>query len=206
MGLDSFISRQFGNPAGMGGKLVSYIMNRQNRPLYEETIRLLPLSGSDSVLDIGCGNGYVLNMLARQHDCAFTGIDISRSIIHAASRRNRSYIKSGKMKLMPRDVNEMPFPDECYSKIYTINTVYFWDNPGKTMLQIRRVLKPGGIFVNALYTSETLSRFSHTKHGYKRFTEEQLVDMGESVGFTVSVAPVLDASAYCVLYKKPDSR
>ena len=206
MGLDSYISKQFGNPTGTGGKLVSFIMNRQNRPLYEETIRLLPLSGSDSVLDIGCGNGHVLNMLARHYDCAFTGIDISRSIIHAASRRNRSFLKNGKMKLMPRDVNEMPFPDESFSKVYTINTVYFWDNAGSTMLKIRRVLKPGGLFINALYTNETLSRFSHTKLGYKRFTREQLVGMGENVGFAVTVVPILDASAYCVLYKKPDSR
>ena len=59
-------------------------MNKKNLPLYEETIRFLELSGNDSVLDIGCGNGCVLNMLADQNNCKFTGIDTSKNIIKTA--------------------------------------------------------------------------------------------------------------------------
>lgn len=66
MGINSYIAKQFADPKGLGGSVISLIMNRQNRPLYDETIRLLVLSDSDSILDIGCGNGFVLNLLARQ--------------------------------------------------------------------------------------------------------------------------------------------
>ena len=86
MGLNSYISQQFSNPAGIGGNFIASVMNKQNRSLYEETMRLLKLSDNESVLDIGCGNGYVLNMLARQYNCAFAGIDTSKSIVKTASR------------------------------------------------------------------------------------------------------------------------
>jgi len=202
MGINSYISKQFSNPSGLGGKIVTSIMNRQNRPLYDETVRLLSPHGNDSILDIGCGNGYVLNMLAHQCGGVFTGIDISESILQAASQRNHTSIESGKMSFSCCDVSAMPFSDCYFSKAYTINTVYFWDNLDSEMKEIRRVLKPGGLFINTLYTNETLSRLSHTQFGYKRYTKEQLRNAGADLGFTVSIIPVLNGAAYCVLYTR----
>jgi ubiquinone/menaquinone biosynthesis C-methylase UbiE len=199
-GLNRFIARQLSNPSGLGGRAVSSVMSRQNRPLYEETIRLLSPSDTDSVLDIGCGNGYVLNMFANRFDCTLTGIDISPSAIKFASKRNRKFIKSGRMNFIRQDMNKTPFSDCTFDKIYTINTVYFWKNLNDTMEEIRRVLKPGGLFINSLFTNETLSRFSHTKFGYKRYTPEQLTS--ENDGFTIDVVSVFSGKAYCVLYRK----
>lgn len=103
MGINRYIAKQFGNPAGVGGKIVSSVINRQNRPLYEDTIRLLAPSDSDSVLDIGCGNGYALKMLASRSACTLTGIDFSPSAIKTALSRNRKFVKNGKMNLTCQD-------------------------------------------------------------------------------------------------------
>jgi len=202
MSINSYIAKQFKLPKGLGGKAISFVMNRQNRPLYEETIRLLPITDTDSVLDIGCGNGYVLNMLARQNNCEFTGIDISASIINAAIKRNRRSIKNGRMRFINRNISETSFEDNSFSKAYTINTVYFWENLDTTMAEIWRILKPNGLFINTLYTNETLSRFSHTQFGYKRFTAEQLTEAGLNAGFAVNTVPILHGAAYCFLYNK----
>ena len=165
-------------------------------------MHLLQLSDSDSVLDIGCGNGFVLNLLARRYDACFTGIDTSESAIKAASRRNLKYIERGKMNLSCQDVSLMSFSDESFSKAYTINTVYFWNDLNKTMAEIWRVLKVGGIFVNTLYTNETLSRFSHTGIGYKKYTSDQLTRAGENAGLSVKSVPIVDGAAYSVIYTK----
>lgn len=202
MSINSYIAKQFADPQGLGGGLVSLVMNRQNRPLYDETIRLLSLSDSDSVLDIGCGNGYVLRLLARRYNATFAGIDPSKEIIEAAKRRNRSDVKNGKMRFACQDVSALPFPDEAFSKAYTINTVYFWSDLKTPMQEIRRVLKPGGVFINTLYTNEALSRFSHTQFGYKRYEPKQLVDAGTEAGFAVKAVPILDGMAVCYLYTK----
>lgn len=202
MSLNSYVAKQFSNPAGVGGRMISFIMNRQNRPLYEETIRLLTLSNTDSVLDIGCGNGYVLNMLTSQYNSMFTGIDPSESIIEEASRRCYKSIKTGQTTLLCQKVNSMSFDDNTFSKAYTINTVYFWEDLNNTMSEIRRVLKPDGLFINTFYSNETLSRFSHTQFGYKRFTAEQLSVAGHDTGFVVNVIPILNGTAYCAIYHK----
>ena len=202
MSLNSFIAKQFANPAGLGGKIVSFVMNRQNLPMYYETIRLLSPSGSDRILDIGCGNGTVLNMLARQVGGAYAGVDTSKSIIKAASRRNHSFIKNSKMTFACQDAGAMSFADRSFSKAYTINTVYFWDDIQNILSEIRRVLKPNGFFINTFYTNETLARFSHTQFGYKRFTVDQLTDAGINAGFSVDVIPILHGTAYCLLYRR----
>jgi len=204
MSISSYISRQFGNPTGLGGRLVTSVMNRQNRQLYEETLGLLSPFDADGILDIGCGNGYVLNMLASRCNSTLTGIDVSRSILHAASRRNRAHIESGRMKFFCQDVSAMTFEDSSFSKAYTINTVYFWKDLNSILKEIERVLKPGGLFINTLYTNETLSRFSHTKFGYNRYTVEQLMSAGEDEGLKTNAVAILNGAAYCISYVKTD--
>ena len=202
MRLDKYIAKQLKSPTGFGGKFVFRVMGRQNRRIYEEAIRLLAPSDADSILDIGCGNGGVLHMLAGQSDCVLTGIDTSASIINTAIRRNRKDVKSGRMTLLCQDAGAMSFADQAFDKAYTINTVYFWDNLDAMMAEIGRVLKPGGLFVNTLFTNETLSGWSFTKFGYRRFTPEELVNAGIDAGLSAEVVPILRGFAYCVLYRK----
>jgi ubiquinone/menaquinone biosynthesis C-methylase UbiE len=204
MSINSYISKQFQNPEGLGGRFVSMIMNRQNRPLYDETIRLLSLADSDSVLDIGCGNGFVMNLLARQYDAQFTGIDTSDSVIKAAIRRNRRFVANNKMRFSCQNASVMSFADGSFSKAYTINTVYFWNDLEGTMAEIRRVLKPGGLFINTLYTNETLARFSHTAFGYKRYAPQQLENAGANLGFTAKAVPIVNGAAYSLIYQQKD--
>ena len=202
MNLNSYIAKQFSNPMGFGGKIISFVMNRQNRHLYEETIRLLALSNDDSLLDVGCGNGYVLSMIARESNCILAGIDPSASIIKAAFKRCHKATESGRMTLLCQNIDEMSFADNSFSKGYTINTVYFWDNLNNAMSEIKRVLKPNGTFINTFYSNEMLSHFSHTQFGYKRFTLEQLTKAGYDAGFDVNIIPILNGTAYCAMYHK----
>ena len=204
--LNKLIAKQFALPKGLSGNIVGFFMNRQNKPMYEETIHMLSLSNAESILDIGCGSGYVLNMIAKQFECTFTGIDISETIIKAAIKRNYALVKSGKMLFFCHDMAAMPFEDESFSRVYTINTVYFWDSLPNTMREINRVMKPDGIFVNTLYSNKALDRFPHTKYGYQRFSEQQLTDAGLSSGFDVETRHILNKNAFCFIHRKRSER
>ena len=199
MNISSYIARQFSKPTGFGGKIVTAIMNKQNHPLYESTERLLSPRDAERILDIGCGNGYVLEMLAEQYDCDYTGIDISESILKTASNRNCRFIKNGKMIFKHGEASKIPFGDATFDKAYTINTVYFWKDLNDTILEIKRILKPHGIFINTLYTNETLARLSHTQFGYKRFTPEQLTTAAGRAGFETEIMPIMNGTAYCIV-------
>jgi len=204
MSVNRFIAKQLSNPSGIGGKLVFSVMNRQNRQLYEDVIRLLSPAESDNILDIGCGNGNVLNIVASRFDCTLAGIDFSRSAIKSALSRNRKFVNSGRMNLACQDMSRLPFPDSSFNKVYSINTVYFWDNLADTLIEIRRVLKPNGLFLNTLFTNETLDKIPFTQIGYTRYTPEGLIGAGKNTGFDSSIVPVFNGKAYCVVYHRED--
>jgi len=199
MSISKYISRQFSNPSGLGGKIVSFVINRHNTEMYEETARILNIDKSDRVLDIGCGNGYMLNFLAKRLSATFDGVDISESILNSAKKRNRKFVQNGTMSFSVGVADKMPFKDSTFDKIYTLNTVYFWDDLNATMQEIRRTMKPRGLFVNTLFTNEALSRFPHTKHGYRFFAEEQLIEAARDSGFDVSAVPIMNNAAYCIV-------
>jgi cyclopropane fatty-acyl-phospholipid synthase-like methyltransferase len=73
-------------------------------------VRDLPVHAGDRVLDIGCGKGLVLGLLAERHDAQFTGIDISADIIASANKRCRKLVEAGIMRFSMQDVGVMDFP------------------------------------------------------------------------------------------------
>jgi ubiquinone/menaquinone biosynthesis C-methylase UbiE len=204
MRINQFIAEQFKKPHGIGGKLISEIMNRQNRPLYEETASLLSLKDNDNVLDIGCGNGFVLELLAKMHNCQFDGIDVSEDAVRAASYRCRTYIKGKQMRITLQDGAAMSFKDGSFSKAYSINVSYFWPDLIMQMTEIHRVLLPKGVFFNTLYTNEALARFSHTQYGYRRISLEEWSDVCMKTGFTVRFIPIVHGLAYCLICEKQE--
>ncbi|MDR2848498.1 MAG: class I SAM-dependent methyltransferase, partial [Bacteroidales bacterium] len=71
-----YIARQFSRPTGFGGRISTFLMNRMNRLQYRCIAENISLSPSDTVLDIGFGNGYMMRQLAKKQPAKIFGIDI----------------------------------------------------------------------------------------------------------------------------------
>ncbi len=183
--------------------LVTHVMNRQNTALYKETLRIVDADDSDCLLDIGCGNGYVLSLLAHQCKASLAGVDISASMVKSATRRNRQLVAQGRLTIRSGEAASLPFAEQSFTKAFTINTVYFWPDVDAVMAEIKRVLKPDGVFVNALYSNEFLSSHPHTETGYRFHTPDDLIRAAQDAGFVVSTVPVLDGVAYCIVCQVP---
>src|SRR5437879_220366 len=56
------------------------------RPLLDGIAKVLKASASDVVLDAGCGDGFYLGTLAREHGLTAHGVDISLPAIKSAAR------------------------------------------------------------------------------------------------------------------------
>ncbi|MBS7576618.1 MULTISPECIES: class I SAM-dependent methyltransferase [unclassified Enterococcus] len=201
MNLNCYIAQQFANPSGFGGKIITAIMNQQNMPMYEATIAFLSPKINDEILDIGCGSGLVLNKLAKQYDIKLVGIDISPSILKIAMRRNKLFVAKGRLSFQHGDILALKFPAKSFDKIYSINVSYFWDDLAPNFKEIKRVLKAKGLFINTIYTNQTLKNFSHTQFGYRNDTVADLMAVGESQGFKVTVNSILNGKALCFVYQ-----
>ena len=198
MSINEYIAKQFANPRGIGGRIVMAVMNRQNAQMYEATERLLRPRNDDTILDIGCGNGIMLERIAHACDCRLIGTDISEDALEIAKRR----LAGTNVELLRCPVDDMPLEDATVDKALTINTLYFWEDLTSGFEEIARVLKPEGIFIGTHYTNRALESYSHTQFGYRMRTEQEVVSAAEIAGFTVQIQPVMGGRAYCVVGRR----
>jgi ubiquinone/menaquinone biosynthesis C-methylase UbiE len=177
-------------------------MNRQNWRQYVGTESALELGVTDSVLDIGFGNGYMLNRLAGQYKCHFYGIDISPDMLNAATIRNMKHISDSRMSLSLGSVEQTGLADELVKKAYTVNTVYFWSSLDAGLMEIWRILQPDGVFVNTVYSKAMLDSLPVTKSGYAKYEIDALLSAGERNGFSVKVKSIVEGRSYSIIYRK----
>lgn len=198
MSINEHIAKQFANPCGIGGRIVMAVMNRQNARMYEATERLLRPRNDDTILDIGCGNGIMLERIAHACDCRLIGTDISEDALEIAKRQ----LAGTNVELLRCPVDDMPLEDATVDKALTINTIYFWEDLASGFEEIARVLKPEGIFIGTHYTNQALESYPHTQFGYRIRTEQEVVSAAENAGFVVQIKSIMDGRAYCVVGRR----
>ena len=146
-----YIGEQFGNPHGFIGKICCVIMNVINRAMYKKTVSLLDIEPDESVLDIGYGNGYLLELIYKKTKANLYGIDISEDMKIQATKRNKKPLNDGKLFLGIGDCCNLKYTDDFFSAVTSINTVYFWTDTLKGLVEIHRILKKDASFLSLIH-------------------------------------------------------
>lgn len=197
------IGSQFGNPRGIIGKICCIIMNVINRRMYKSVIRCLDKNKDVTILDIGFGNGYLIEQIYIKTKGKVYGIDISEDMKWIATRRNKIGIDQGDIKLSIGDCCDLKFQDGTFDVITSINTIYFWSDTQEGMKEIYRTLKDGGVFYNVVYSKEWLKTMSYTKKGFRFFEKENYLKYGKAAGFSeVTIKEIVSGRSYLIGYYK----
>ncbi len=99
-------------------------------------------AGELSVLDIGCGNGALLNALSGRISMG-RGVDESSAIIDRARKKNAGL---SNLEFSKIDGPRLPFPDDTFDIVISLMSFRYldWD---PLLAEIKRVTKPGGKFM-----------------------------------------------------------
>ncbi len=146
-----YLANQFRNPHGLWGRMAGRIMLVANRKVNRFIVDIMHVEPHDHVLEIGFGPGGCITMLAEQVNGQgkVAGVDPSATMIALASARNRRYLENGRVELKPGSASAIPYPDETFDKVCSINNIYFWMSPLDDLREIRRTMKPGGLLALA---------------------------------------------------------
>lgn len=128
-----------------------------NWPAFRE---LVPPPGL-ATLDLGCGEGRVGRELARAGHL-LTGVDSSPALIAAAERAG------GYERLVRADAAELPFADDSFDLAVVFMSLQDMDRPGEAILELARVLRPGGCAVIAI-----VHPFNRAPDGFEDYFEER---------------------------------
>jgi len=109
----------------------------------------LEVAEGEKVLDIGCGDGtqlrLVAEVVARDHHC--TGIDRDPEMIRTATAKSAEFRPSVSFREMDMDTigdPDSPFADASFDLIYSVYAFYYSRHGFKTLDALRRKLRPSG--------------------------------------------------------------
>ncbi|NJD60464.1 MAG: 2-heptaprenyl-1,4-naphthoquinone methyltransferase [Anaerolineales bacterium] len=127
-------------------------------PLTKLGLQMLAVRRGERVLELGCGTGHALAILAEQAgDVGWAhGIDLSSGMLHQARRHLVNKKLAGQVSLLEGDGARLPYPDNCLDAIFLSFTLELFDTPEIPLVlaECLRVLRTGGhLGVVSLYST-----------------------------------------------------
>ena len=127
---------------------------------YYDATRGLPPSASEQVtnsildivaatpetqfLEVGIGTGRIALPIVKR-GFTYTGVDISENMLNEL--RQKLAGESHQLTLLNADATNLPFEDASFDAILTVHVLHLIPDWRRALAEIRRVLKPGGIYL-----------------------------------------------------------
>lgn len=166
------LAQNLANPQGKKGIEIGEMMNDTNIGMTLESIQTLLIEDDEHILEIGHGNaGHVKSILNKATNIKYTGIDISETMHKEAKKRNVIFENQADFVLYEGE--KLPFEDKTFDKIFTVNTVYFWEQPVEYLNEIYRVLKDNGMFVLTFGQREFMEKLPFTQFDFKLYSNAE---------------------------------
>jgi len=164
----------------------------------EETIKRIDPKPGNRLLDIGCGTGALLEVMAsRFPKVSLVGIDLSPAMLAVALDKcrqqvERSEIPRSGVKLVGGLAQQLPFCSASFDIVVSCNSFHYWQTPDLSLAEIERVLRPGGRLVITDWCDDYLAcklcdlflKFVSRAH-YRTYDVQECRELLEHKGYTV---------------------
>jgi len=142
-----------------------------------EILRQINLPKAPALLDLGAGTGITLNQLEKSGFAV--GLDPFPEALEFCRKRELKNLVLGSGQ-------ELPFKDNGFDLITSLDTIEHTDNPFKMLSEVFRVLSAGGYFIlSAPAYPWLLSRHDLALGHKKRYTKKALQSLLYQVGFRI---------------------
>ena len=101
------------------------------------------------VLDLGCGTGFMFDILTRLNYKNITGLDITSEMIEVARQ------KYPDMPIVTSIAESTPFDDCTFELVTSYSFLDHINDLEKLMIEVARILKPGGCFYSGLVPNQS---------------------------------------------------
>lgn len=120
------------------------------QPVVPDFVKHYDLTASSSVLDVGCAKGFMMHDFQEMvPGITVKGIDISKYAVENA-------IDSQRANVMVADAKDLPFEDNTFDLVISVNTVHNLDRDecAKALLEIERVSRKHSFVVVDAYSND----------------------------------------------------
>jgi demethylmenaquinone methyltransferase / 2-methoxy-6-polyprenyl-1,4-benzoquinol methylase len=135
----------------------------------KKVLKLVADKNPKTILDIATGTGDLALLMAQTSAEKIVGLDLSPGMLDIGKTKIANQKLSDKIEMVLGDSEKLPFDDNSFDAITVAFGIRNFETLEKGLLEIKRVLKPNGIFV-VLETSNPTKfpfkqgYFFHTKY------------------------------------------
>ena len=168
----TYFSKQAEKPSGLYGRFfMSRIFDKGNFELNNFVKETLAIKKSDHILEIGCGTGSILKHIANElENGSIEGIDFSKTMISLAKKKNKKHVLKKKAIIRHGNFDEMQFENNHYDKIFSVNTIYFWESPVSATSKAIDLLKANGMMVLGFHSKDEMERMDLDENIFQLYT------------------------------------
>lgn len=128
----------------------------QEEPFIHSVAQFTRYKGK-KILEVGVGTGADFLQWARAGaDCY--GVDISNAAVEITKKRLALY-GFRNCSIQSADAEELPFQEESFDVVYSWGVIHHTEHPENVVAEVRRVLKPSGIFIGMMYNRHSVTAF-----------------------------------------------
>jgi ubiquinone/menaquinone biosynthesis C-methylase UbiE len=195
MSFRAFLAQQLGHPQGVWGQILVRLLNHSNAEMNDLTLRQLSLEPQDHILEIGFGGGDLIQkLLSTNLPDLVAGIDFSTEALKHCERRFRRSIQLNLVELHQANGQDIPYPEATFSKVCTVNTIYFWPNPSQIISECVRVMKNHSILGICYNSKAFLEQAKLLQHGFTAYEFCEVEALMRQAGLT-EISTVSDQSS-----------
>jgi 2-polyprenyl-6-hydroxyphenyl methylase/3-demethylubiquinone-9 3-methyltransferase len=118
--------------------------------------RFVPSWQGVRVLDVGCGGGFASEALARRGGLV-TGVDIAEKALEVA--RRHALLEGLSIEYLAARAENLPFESGTFDVVTCFDVLEHVPNVENVVREVRRVLRPGGVFLFDTINRSRLSAF-----------------------------------------------
>lgn len=172
------IASQLKHPTGEKGIEMGNMMNETNINMTYHSIQNLHITAGNTILELGHGNaGHVAFIFEQAENIKYYGLEMSELMFQEARQINRNFVSQKQAFFSIYDGNTIPFQEASFDKIFTVNTIYFWQEPEKLLSEIYRVLKPKGILCITFAEESFMKQLPFTQFEFELYSTEKAEEL-----------------------------
>ena len=116
----------------------------------------LPMSPQMRVLDVGCGDGFYMGLLAERlsDEGCVVGLDINEAFLKLAGEQPALREARCRAELVAGELSELPIEPQSCDLVWCAQSLYSLPEPVSALRQMARAVKPGGLV--AVLENDTL--------------------------------------------------
>ncbi|MBF8280431.1 MAG: methyltransferase protein [Candidatus Magasanikbacteria bacterium] len=124
----------------------------------------LLVKDGDLILDLGCGNGRLLELFQNKK-IHYIGADFSPALIAIAKERNADEIKNNRAGFTVASATATPFDNRQFNVVFSIAVLHHIPSASlreEALKEMHRILKPGGVLALTVWnlrTPEAIARY-----------------------------------------------